>query len=133
MTGGRVVVLGRTGRNFAAGMSGGIAYVLDWQGTFQERCNLESIELSGLDDLDEISQVKGMIQTHGELTGSLLAYRILAEWDEVLKRFVRVMPKDYKRMLQAFREMEEAGLSGEEAVMAAFNRNSRDLVRISGN
>jgi glutamate synthase (NADPH) large chain len=133
MTGGRVVVLGSTGRNFAAGMSGGIAYVMDWHADFQRRCNLEMVELSGLETPEEIAEVKAMIHTHSEQTGSLLGYRILADWEQAHRRFVRVMPKDYKRMLQAFHEVEEAGFSGEEAVMAAFERNSKDLVRISGN
>ena len=133
MTGGRVVVLGRTGRNFAAGMSGGIAYALDWEGDFARRCNREMVELEALEDAAEVDEVRGMIHTHAELTGSLLAYRVLARWDEFRPRFVKVIPKDYKRMLQAFRDVEAEGLSGDEAVMAAFELNSRDLVRVSGN
>jgi glutamate synthase (ferredoxin) len=133
MTGGRVVVLGNTGRNFAAGMSGGIAYVIDWDFNFKSKCNLEMVELEALEDPVEIAEVKEMIRTHGEWTGSLLAYRLLANWEETLPRFVKIMPKDYKRVLQALRAVETGGLSGEEAVMAAFELNSRDIVRISGN
>jgi glutamate synthase (ferredoxin) len=133
MTGGSVVVLGRTGRNFAAGMSGGIAYVMDWRGDFHKKCNHEMVELTGLDDPEELIAVRALIATHGELTGSLLAYRVLSGWEGYRKRFVRVLPKDYKRMLQAIREVEALGLSGEEAVMTAFSRNSSDLVRVSGN
>ncbi|RPJ44899.1 MAG: glutamate synthase subunit alpha, partial [Chloroflexi bacterium] len=132
MTGGRVVVMGNTGRNFAAGMSGGIAYVIDWFGDFKRKCNLEMVDLEKLDLPEEIADVKGMIHTHAELTGSLLAYRVLANWDETLLRIVKVMPKDYKRMLQALDNVQSTGLSGEEAVMAAFQLNSSDLVRVSG-
>jgi glutamate synthase domain-containing protein 3 len=133
MTGGRVVVLGRTGRNFAAGMSGGIAYVFNWDGNFRQRCNLEMVDLESLHDPVELDEVRAMIRTHAELTGSLFAHRILANWEDSLNRLIKVMPKDYKRMLKAFQEVEAAGLSGEDAVMAAFQLNSRDLVRASGN
>ncbi len=133
MTGGRVVVLGKTGRNFAAGMSGGIAYVFDWEDNFRQKCNLEMVELEAVEDEAESANVHAMIQTHAESTGSLFAHQILANWEEGLRRLKRVIPKDYKRMLQAFQQVEQDGLSGEEAVMAAFEINSRDLVRVSGN
>ena len=133
MTGGRVVVLGSTGRNFAAGMSGGVAYVIDWDGKFNSRCNREMVNLEPLADCADIQEVKEMIHKHAEQTGSLLAYRILADWDEIQKRFIKVIAKDYKRMLEAFHEMEEQGMTGDDAVMAAFQRNSTDLVRVSGN
>ncbi len=133
MTGGRVVVLGRTGRNFAAGMSGGIAYVLDEAGDFHSRCNQEMIGLERLEDATEIKELKGMIQRHLEYTNSSLAERVLVQWDKLVPKFVKVMPKDYKRMLEAFREVEAAGLSGEEAVMAAFEQNKNDQARVGGN
>ena len=133
MTGGRVVVLGRTGRNFAAGMSGGIAYVIDWAGDFKTRCNLEMVDLEPLADPDEVAEVKQLIRTHAELTFSLLAYRVLADWEVAQSHFVRVIPRDYKRMLQALKEVEAAGLSGDQAIMAAFELNSKDLARVSGN
>ncbi len=133
MTGGRVVVLGKTGRNFAAGMSGGIAYIIDHKGDFKRRCNLEMVDLEPLEDSAEIAEVKDMVQAHAELTGSLLAYRVLANWEDTLPLFVRVVPKDYRRMLDALRQVETSGLSGDEAVMAAFERNSHDAVRVSGN
>lgn len=133
MTGGRVVVLGKTGRNFAAGMSGGIAYIYDRRGDFRTRCNLEMVELSPLEDPDEIDEVKEMIRTHAEQTGSMLGQRVLANWEDNLSRFVRVVPKDYQRMLEALKQVETSGLSGEDATMAAFEQNSRDLVRVSGN
>jgi glutamate synthase (ferredoxin) len=133
MTGGRVVVLGRTGRNFAAGMSGGIAYVLDEKGDFPRHCNQEMVNLERLEDAAEIAEVKAMIQRHADYTLSALAERVLDHWDELLAKFVKVMPRDYQRMLAAFKEVEAAGLSGEEAVMAAFEQNKNDQARVSGN
>jgi len=134
MTGGQVVVLGLTGRNFAAGMSGGIAYVIDWNNDFKRRCNLQMVWLELLEDVAEIANVKALIHTHAELTGSLLAYRVLSGWKHILPRFVKVIPEDYKRMLEAMRSVESVGLSGEEAVMAAFELNKANLAaRVSGN
>lgn len=134
MTGGRVVVLGLTGRNFAAGMSGGIAYIIDWNSDFKRRCNLQMVRLEPLEDAEEIANVKALIHTHAELTGSLLAYRVLSGWQHILPRFVKVIPEDYKRMLEAMRSVESVGLSGEEAVMAAFELNKANLAtRVSGN
>ena len=133
MTGGRVVVLGRTGRNFAAGMSGGVAYVLDWEGDFGTRVNSEMVALEALDDATEATELKAMVQRHADLTNSELAWRILIRWDELLPRFVKVMPKDYKRVLEAFAQVQAQGLSGDEAVMAAFEQNKRDASRVGGN
>ncbi|MFN8490489.1 MAG: glutamate synthase large subunit [Caldilineaceae bacterium] len=134
MTGGRVVVLGRTGRNFAAGMSGGIAYVLDWEGNFTNHCNKEMVELETLTDANEMNEVKAMIQKHADYTNSELAWRVLIRWEELLPKFVKVMPKDYKRMLEAFNRVQEQGLSGDEAVMAAFESNKSDVAaRVGGN
>ena len=133
MTGGRVVVLGPTGRNFAAGMSGGIAYVLDAKGDFHTRCNLDMVDLDRLENEEEIAEVKAMIERHAELTGSEHARAVLAAWDRSLKDFVKVLPKDYKRVLRAMDRVIAAGLSGEEAVMAAFEENARDLARVGGN
>jgi glutamate synthase (ferredoxin) len=123
MTGGSVVVLGSTGRNFAAGMSGGIAYVLDEQGDFASRCNTEMAGLEQLDDGDQ-AIVKIMIEKHAELTGSSRAAMILAAWDVFMNRFVKVMPSDYKRVLQALERAQAAGLSGDDALAAAFEENS---------
>lgn len=133
MTGGRVVVLGPTGRNFAAGMSGGIAYVLDSSGDFESRCNRDMVDLFELTDDAEIEQLRLLIERHGALTGSALARRVLRRWDESVARFVKVLPRDYRRMLEKMAEMERRGLSGEEAIMAAFEANARDLARIGGN
>ncbi len=133
MTGGRVVVLGHTGRNFAAGMSGGIAYVIDWDGEFETRCNREMVELGYLDDPDEADEVRSMIEKHARYTSSKLAHRVLAKWDDTRQRIVKILPRDYKQVLEAIRQVEAAGLSGEEAVMAAFEMNTQALVRASGN
>jgi glutamate synthase (ferredoxin) len=132
MTGGRVVVLGPTGRNFAAGMSGGLAYVLDETGDFPRRCNTQMVGLEKLEDPDEIEQVWKMIQRHQTYTRSARAAQILANWQEIVARFVKVMPKDYKRVLQSLKRVEDSGLSGEQAIMAAFEENAHDVARIGG-
>lgn len=102
MTGGRVVVLGNTGRNFAAGMSGGIAYVLDIHGDLHTKLNMEMVESSSLADSDreEIAFVRGLIEDHHHYTGSELAARILVDFNRAIKRFVKVLPVDYKRVLE---------------------------------
>ena len=133
MTGGNVVILGKTGRNFAAGMSGGIAYVIDWDGAFKSRCNLEMVVLESLQDEFEIKEVRTLIEKHQKLTGSPLAARVLKEWAHFVPMFVKVIPQDYQRMLKAFEEVKAAGLSGDEAVKAAFELNSKELSRVSGN
>jgi len=132
MTGGRVVVLGRTGRNFAAGMSGGIAYVLDLDGDFSRRCNTEMVTVGPLVDGEEIAEVKRLIERHEEYTGSRRAATVLVSWREYLPKFVKVLPKDYARVLAALRKVHESGLSGDEAVMAAFVENTRDAARVGG-
>jgi glutamate synthase domain-containing protein 3 len=93
-----VVVLGRTGRNFAAGMSGGIAYVLDEDGTFAERCNLGMV---GFDEISEwdATELRGLVEEHAQRTGSRVARRVLDAWADTLPLFVKVMPHDYKRVL----------------------------------
>ena len=133
MTGGRVVVLGPTGRNFAAGMSGGIAYVLDVDGEFSTRCNKEMVTVSPLREEEDIESVKTMIQKHVRYTGSPYAAKILEEFDANLPRFKKVLPKDYERMLSAIREVEARGLTGDEALMEAFSVNNSDVRRVSGN
>jgi glutamate synthase (ferredoxin) len=132
MTGGRVVVLGSTGRNFAAGMSGGVAYVLDEAGDFALRVNQQSVTLERLEDRAEIEELRQNIQRHAEFTRSRRAWRLLVLWEDFAPKFVKIMPKDYKRVLQAMKRMTEAGLSGEEAVMAAFDANARDAARVGG-
>ncbi len=125
MTGGTVVVLGATGRNFAAGMSGGVAYVLDEKGDFAGRCNTQMVALEALDEQD-VALVHEMVSAHKERTGSTKAAAVLADWSSYLPKFVKVMPMDYKRVLQALERAKAAGLSGEEALVAAFEENSRE-------
>jgi glutamate synthase (ferredoxin) len=133
MTGGRVVVLGPTGRNFAAGMSGGVAYVLDERGEFARNVNTQMVGLGKLEDPEEIAQVRAMIERHLAWTRSDRARQILAAWDQMVGRFVKVLPKDYQRMLACLTRAHEQGLTGEEAVMVAFEENARDLARVGGN
>lgn len=127
MTGGRVVILGDTGRNFAAGMSGGIAYVLDLHGRFKKRCNQEMVLLEQVESEVEAEQLRTWIRRHLLYTDSAVGRRILDSWHEMLPRFVRVIPQDYKRMLEQIRKVEEKGLQGEAALLAAFEANSREL------
>jgi glutamate synthase (ferredoxin) len=101
MTGGRVVLLGTTGRNFAAGMSGGVAYVLDEVGDFERRCNREMVDLEPLGDAEEVALVFSLIRKHSEYTRSNRAAKVLAAWDSLLPKFVKVMPRDYRRVLRA--------------------------------
>jgi glutamate synthase (ferredoxin) len=109
MTGGRVVVLGRTGRNFAAGMSGGLAYVLDLDGDFRRRCNLGMVELEALVQAEDINLVRDLIARHIHHTGSTYAGGLLGRWLELQPKFVKVMPKDYKRVLLAERRARAEG------------------------
>ncbi|MDI6402257.1 glutamate synthase-related protein, partial [Balneolaceae bacterium ANBcel3] len=133
MTGGRVVVLGPTGRNFAAGMSGGIAYVLDEKGVFEQNCNLDMVYLETLNDIDEIMEVRQMIRKHADYTDSNRAWKVLAKWDEMVPRFVKVHPIDFKRMNEAIKQASENGLEGEKAIMEAFEINKGDKARAAGN
>ncbi len=116
MTGGRVVILGTTGRNFAAGMSGGIAYVYDKDRRFEGRCNTDLVDLDRLTEADE-EEVKALISEHAQRTGSLVARNVLASWERASERFVKVMPRDYKRVL-AEREAEQSDDAAEAAVSA---------------
>lgn len=99
MTGGRVVILGETGRNFGAGMSGGIAYVRDANGTLPSRCNADTFELEVVSQPDDVAELRRLIENHGRHTGSTVAAEILADFDTQLGYFRKVMPKDYKRVL----------------------------------
>jgi glutamate synthase (NADPH) large chain len=106
MTGGRVVVLGSTGRNFGAGMSGGVAYVWDVDGDFTSKCNTETFELEKVQSEVDISELKNMIQKHEQYTGSVVARKILDNWSSQLQKFIKVMPTDYKRVLEELAEEE---------------------------
>jgi glutamate synthase (ferredoxin) len=123
MTGGRVVILGKTGRNFAAGMSGGIAYVLDEEGDFHTRCNMELVGLEKLEDADEIESLWKLIHRYQSYAKCRRAEKILNEWQQYVPKFVKVMPQDYKRVLTSLKRIESQGLSGDEAIMAAFEEN----------
>jgi glutamate synthase domain-containing protein 3 len=113
MTGGRVVVLGPTGRNFAAGMSGGIAYVLDEQGRFPDLCNMELVEFEQIDE-GEAKELLRLINEHSARTGSPVAERVLQDWEALLPAFVKVMPRDYKRALAELAAEEAEGQPPEE-------------------
>jgi glutamate synthase (ferredoxin) len=132
MTGGRVVILGPTGRNFAAGMSGGIAYVLDENRELRRNCNTEMVATGPLDDAGEIEMVLAMLRRHRELTGSRRAHNVLVSWTLFRPLFVRVIPHDYRRVLEAQNKVSASGLSREEAEMAAFELNAKDAARILG-
>ncbi|KAF2397227.1 glutamate synthase-like protein [Trichodelitschia bisporula] len=122
MTGGRVVVLGSTGRNFAAGMSGGIAYVLDMHQDFETKVNQEMVELSQITDHTEMAYLRGLIEDHHHFTGSELAARILLDYTRAIERFVKVLPTDYKRVME------------EEAKKAAeLKKNEYPLPILPGN
>jgi glutamate synthase (ferredoxin) len=135
MTGGQVIVLGETGRNFAAGMSGGVAYVYDVDGLFEKRLNHEMVNLYRLIECSDadIATVKGVIEKHVGYTGSPRGKFLLENWNAELPKFFKVLPRDYERMLEAFKRVEEQGLTGDEAAMAAFEENLKDLARVGGN
>jgi glutamate synthase (NADPH/NADH) large chain len=118
MTGGRVVVIGPTGRNFAAGMSGGLAFVLDTKGDFERRCNLGMVELETL-SADDVELVREMLERHVHYTSSTQAQRLLSRWKASQTKFTKVMPKDYKQVLAAIRRARETGVPEDQAVMEA--------------
>ncbi|MHB1157000.1 MAG: glutamate synthase large subunit [Phycisphaerales bacterium] len=107
MTGGRAVILGATGRNFAAGMSGGVAYVWDRNNTFLANCNLATVDLEKVEADADIDELRNLIQSHERYTGSTVATHVLSHWDQELARFVKVMPIDYKRVLAERMDHEE--------------------------
>ncbi|EHA8586599.1 glutamate synthase 1 [Cocos nucifera] len=120
MTGGTVVILGKTGRNFAAGMSGGVAYVLDVDGKFHTRCNTELVDLEKVEEEDDITMLKMMIQQHQRRTSSELAKEVLANFHNLLPKFVKVFPRDYKRVLQ--------NLEAEQAAKEAEAQQEKELM-----
>ncbi len=117
MTGGRVVVIGETGRNFAAGMSGGVAYVLDEGGDFKVRCNLNMVDLEPLIADEDVEEVKELLRRHVRYTQSTVAERVLHQWDTLQPKFVKVMPKDYKRVINAIKRAQMEGIPWEQAAM----------------
>ena len=120
MTGGKVVILGSTGRNFAAGMSGGVAYVYDPDGELPPNLNAEMVELEALDS-DDVKYLHDITQAHVDATDSAVGQRILADWPGQQRHFAKVMPRDYKRVLQAIAEAERDGADVGKAIMAASN------------
>jgi glutamate synthase (NADPH) large chain len=124
MTGGRVVILGDTGKNFGAGMSGGIAYVLaDNENEFVAFANEQMVSFESLTDKDEINQVKTLVQNHFNYTESAKANYVLENWEDVAKRFIKVIPHDFKRMIEKIEEEKAYGLTDAEAAMRAFQVN----------
>ncbi|RFU71060.1 glutamate synthase large subunit [Peribacillus saganii] len=125
MTGGRVVILGNTGKNFAAGMSGGIAYILaDDAAEFKSLCNQEMIGFEALENAQEIKEVREMISHHLKYTDSPKANYVLENWIQLVKKFVKVIPKDYKRMMDRIQQEKLAGLTDEQAILSAFQANA---------
>ena len=126
MTGGRVVVLGKTGKNFAAGMSGGIAYVLDEDNHLYRNLNKDMISIEKLENKYDIQELKMLIEEHTEVTGSEIGRRILDEWDEYIHKFKKIIPNDYKKMIALSSKLEEKGMSKEQAQMEAFYESFSD-------
>jgi glutamate synthase (ferredoxin) len=118
MTGGRVVVIGKTGRNFAAGMSGGLAFVLDADGDFKQHCNMEMVALETL-STEDADEVREMLKRHVRYTNSSVAQKLLDNWKTMQSKFVKVIPTDYKRVLAAISKARQAGISEDQAVMEA--------------
>ena len=120
MTGGRVVILGRTGKNFAAGMSGGIAYVLDENHELYLHLNKQMVFMESVTERHDAEELRGLIEKHVKETGSALGSRVLADFENYLPKFKKIIPRDYKRMIAAIGQMEEKGMSHEKATLEAF-------------
>jgi glutamate synthase (ferredoxin) len=114
-------------------MSGGIAYLLDEQGDALSRINPQMVEVGRIEDAQEAEELRALMQKHVAATGSKHAANILAAWPTKLPKFLRVIPKDYKRVLACLKRAHDQGLSGDEAIMAAFEENARDTSRVGGN
>ena len=125
MTGGRVVVLGPTGKNFAAGMSGGVAYVLDEQRDLYLRLNKELVSMSPVTEAHDAAELRELIQAHADATGSAKARHILEQFETYLPLFKKLLPHDYDRMLRTIAHFEERGMSRQEAQVEAFYANTR--------
>ena len=125
MTGGRVVVLGPTGKNFAAGMSGGVAYVLDEDRDLYLRLNKALVSMEPVTEQHDIAELQELIQAHADATGSPKASGILDDFDGWLPKFKKILPHDYDRMLRTIAQYEERGMSREQAQVEAFYANTR--------
>ncbi|MEE3314994.1 MAG: hypothetical protein VZR56_12680, partial [Treponema sp.] len=122
MTGGTALILGPTGRNFAAGMSGGIAYILDMDHTLYQRVNKQLVSMSDVSEVHDILTIRTLIEKHCKETGSQLGKKILSDFDSYLPYFKKIIPNDYHRMLVEISHAEERGLPHEEAVLEAFKK-----------
>jgi glutamate synthase (NADPH/NADH) large chain len=120
MTGGRAVVLGKTGKNFAAGMSGGIAYVLDEDTTLYKKVNKQLVSMESVTDKYNVLELKQIIMEHVAYTNSKKGKEVLDNFEEYLPKFKRIIPHDYKKMMNKMVQMEERGLSSEQAQIEAF-------------
>jgi glutamate synthase (NADPH/NADH) large chain len=129
MTGGRVLVLGMTGRNFAAGMSGGVAYVFDEGETFYTNCNAELVHVQPLSNQKEMNEVYKMIENHVQYTGSANGKRILTNWDTYVTKFIRVIPKSYLKIQDRIRELKDSGLGKFDAEMIAFEESNKEVLK----
>ncbi|MEH7120805.1 glutamate synthase large subunit [Neobacillus vireti] len=130
MTGGTVIVLGETGKNFAAGMSGGVAYVLDMTKNFQVKCNQAQVYLDSIQDESELQLVHEMIEKHVQYTHSPLGESVLNSWADMCKKFVRVIPKDYLEMQERIKRLQAAGLSENQAALRAFEESQKAVKAI---
>ena len=120
MTGGRVVILGSVGENLAAGMSGGIAYVLDEENDVYRKLNRTMVSLEKVERNTDVAELKGLIEEHVKFTGSEKGRRILDNFEEYLPKFKKIMPHDYKRMLDLVTKYEQKGMSNDQAIESAF-------------
>ena len=130
MTGGKVVVLGTTGRNFAAGMSGGVAYVFDEDGTFNSKCNAELVHIQPIEDQGELKDVYHMIEKHVDYTNSGHGKRILTYWEKYSSQFVRVIPKSYLKINDRIKVLEDSGLTKFDAQMTAFDESNKEFAAV---
>jgi glutamate synthase (NADPH/NADH) large chain/glutamate synthase (ferredoxin) len=127
MTGGKVVVLGSTGRNFAAGMSGGIAYVFDEDGSFNSKCNAELVHIQPIENKEELKDVYNMIEKHVAYTNSGHGKRILTYWEKYSSQFVRVIPKSYLKINDRIKALQDSGLTKFDAQMTAFDESNKEF------
>ena len=119
MTGGRVVILGRTGRNFAAGMSGGIVYAWDIDGDFKTRCNMGAVELFAVEEEKDVEELRQLITNHYNYTESTVAKRVLDNWNALLPQFIKVYPVDYRRVIEEADELKlEDDLPSEDEIVS---------------
>ena len=124
MTGGRVVILGRTGKNFAAGMSGGIAYVLDEDNAFYLNLNREMVSAKAVTEPEDIEELRCLIEEHTDRTGSIKGRTILDRFDAYLPKFKKVLPHDYARMQKSIKEKMSRGMEKHQAEIQAFYENA---------